>query len=385
MKKTNPVIENMPRSGIRVILDEANKLEDVLHLEIGQPDFATPDHIIEAAHQAAIDGFTGYTPNAGFGSLREAFADHLKIEYGIHADSEQIVVTAGAMGALFNAFSTLVSPGDEVLIPDPGYPNYSMALQFLRAKPVAYPLGFDSSQFYLDPDVIEQSITKKTKAIVLNSPSNPTGLVADEKAIIRIVEVAHKHGLYIISDEAYDHIIFNGAHHSPLKFGREEHIIAVYSCSKTYAMTGWRVGFAVAPAEICRLMSKLQEAYIACAPSISQKAAEAALKGPQSCVSAMNASYQQRRDLAIRICSELKINCVLPNGAFYLMVALPEPVMENSMQFSLDLVKQSKLAVAPGITFGERGEGFIRLALCAKESVLKEGLSRLSSVFDHKK
>ncbi len=377
----NPIIQSIPRSGIRIILDEANKLEDVLHLEIGQPDFQTPEHIIAAAHQAAIDGFTGYTPNSGLPTLRQAFADRLEKDYGINVSIEQIVVSVGAMGGLFNAFGTVVAFGDEVLIPDPGYPNYSMALKFLGIKPISYNLERSENSFTLDINKLRSSITRRTRAIVLNSPSNPTGLVASKETIREIINLANENDLYIISDEAYDHILFNGTHHSPLIFDSEKRVISIFSCSKTYAMTGWRIGFVVAPLEYCSLISKMQEAYIACASSISQKAAEAALIGPQTCVQIMNNTYKKRRDIAIQLLRDHNIDVIIPSGAFYLMLKLPENLQQNSMNFALTLLREAKVAVAPGSTFGVNGERYIRLALCTDEKIICEGIKRIIQVF----
>ncbi len=385
MVAINPIINKMPRSGIRVILDEANKLRDVIHLEIGQPDFKTPDHIIEAAYKAAFDGFTGYTPNAGYDSLREAFAKKIEEEQKIRISPNQVVVTGGAMGALFDAFGVLLSSDSEVLIPDPGYPNYSMSINLFNAEAVPYSLGVNSSGFYIDIDKVESLITNRTRAIVLNSPSNPTGMIADSGSILQIIELAKKNNLWVVSDEAYDHIVFNGSHISPLQFDPNGNVVSIYSCSKTYAMTGWRVGFVIAPENICKQMSKLQEAYISCAPSISQKAAEAAIKGPQDCVKQMNDSYKERRDFAIGICEKLSIGYIKPAGAFYLLVSLPDFKRPDSMKFALELVKDHKLAVAPGITFGKGGDGFIRIALCASKDNLEVGLNRLSSVFESMK
>jgi len=383
MKNINLVVKNMARSGIRIILDEANKYDNVLHLEIGQPDFSTPAHIIQAAHKAALEGYTGYTPNAGYGSLREAFTERLEIDHNITVSPDQVVVSVGAMGALFDAFGVLVTKEDEVLVPDPGYPNYQMAINFLNAKPVSYPLRINSSGFFLDPDVIKSLISKRTKAIVINSPSNPTGFMLDEKSLSKIIEIAYRFGIYIISDEAYDHIVFDKPHISPLSFGQNNQLVSIFSCSKTYAMTGWRVGFIVSSREISKLSSKLQEAYVSCAPSISQKAAEAALRGPQDCVEQMNFTYKRRRDIAMSICDSLGIHYVRPSGAFYLMVLLPASYKNDSMNFALDLVRNHKLAVAPGITFGKNGAGYIRLALCASEDTIREGLFRLSKVLKY--
>ena len=267
------------------------------------------------------------------------------------------------------------------MVPDPGYPNYRMALQLVNAKPVSYKLGIRQDGFFIDTDVLRSLISKKTKAIVINSPSNPTGLVVDRESIKKIVEIASEFGVFIISDEAYDHIVFEGAHYSPLLYDQNDRVIAVYSCSKTYAMTGWRVGFVVAPPAISQFMSKIQEAYMACAPSVSQKAAEAALTGPQNIVEEMRSIYKKRRDLAIGHCEKLSIGFVKPSGTFYLMISLPEPLRNNSLQYSLRLIRDSKLAVAPGITFGNEGEGFIRIALCADEDSIIEGLYLLSENF----
>ncbi len=381
MKDLNFAAQNMPRSGIRVILDEANKVGNVLHLEIGQPDFPTPTHIIEAATKAAYDGYTGYTPNAGYPSLREAFATRLKSDYGLNLSAEQVVVSGGAMGALFNAFCTTLSPGDEVLLPDPGYPNYVMTVQLLGARFIPYPLDVTPSGYSLNYEAIRSRITERTKVIVINSPSNPTGLVARGEVLQELVKLAQAYGLYILSDEAYDHIIFEGAHVSPLSFDESGCVIATYSCSKTYSMTGWRVGFTVASPTIAPIATKLQEAYISCAPSVSQKAAEAALNGPQTCVTEMVATYHRRRQVALDLCSKLGIQCIPPKGAFYLMIALPEAAKSDSMGFALRLVKEAQLAVAPGVTFGTKGEGQVRLSLCSSEETICEGLKRLATVY----
>jgi len=317
----------------------------------------------------------------GFISLRETFAESLERDHNITISPDQVVVSVGAMGALFNTFSALIAKDDEVLIPDPGYPNYIMALNLLHSKPVPYPLGVNQNGFYIDTDIIKSLITEKTKAIVINSPSNPTGLIANEESVLQIIEIASQAGIYIISDESYDHIIFDQPHISPLSYDLNGQIISIYSCSKTYAMTGWRVGFAVAPSNIIQLISKLQEATVSCASSVSQKAAEAALKGPQNCVEEMRIAYQKNRDIAINMCEQMSLQYTKPNGAFYLMISLPSSACHDSMQFSLNLLRMMKLAVAPGITFGRKGEGYIRLALCVNEKTIIEGLNRISSFY----
>jgi aspartate/methionine/tyrosine aminotransferase len=378
VRRLNPAASSLPRSGIRVILDEANRTGNVVHLEIGQPDFPTPAHIIEAAMSAASAGFTGYTPNAGYPSLREAFASRLWDDHALRVEPAQVVVTPGAAGALFSALCALVSPGDEVLVPNPGYPNYYMPVLLLGARAVPYPLDA-APGFALDPDAIADSITARTKAIIINSPSNPTGAIADAATWRKILDIASRQGIYVLSDECYDHILFEDRHTSPLKFDSPDGVIAIYSCSKTYSMTGWRVGFSVSSAELANTITHLQEMYVSCAPSVSQKAAEAALLGPQACVREMVQTYLRRRDLAVTLATQNGLQHTVPRGAFYMLVAIPGESRADSMHYSLRLVKEARVAVAPGATFGSLGEGYVRVSLCASESALIEGIPRLAT------
>ena len=378
LKELNPNVVKLPRSGIRVILDEANQYEDVIHLEIGQPDLPTPSHIVEAAYTAARDGYTGYTANAGYLSLREAFADRLFKDKSLKIDPDQIVVTVGAMGAIFSAMCVTLSAGDEVLVPDPGYPNYIMPPPLFGAEPIPYPLNA-AEGFLPDVEVIRSLITDRSKVIIINSPSNPTGAVIPAELLQKIVDISQQYGLYIISDESYDQIIFDCKHTSCLEFDKNGSVIAVFSCSKTYSMTGWRIGFAVSNKTISSMITKMQEIFIACAPSVSQKAAEAALTGPQVCVEKMVETYRHRRDTAIEMCKKLDLNCKEPKGAFYLMVSLSDTGKHNSMEYALRLVREARLAVSPGITFGSNGEGFVRVSLCTSEENIKEGLKRLAN------
>jgi aspartate aminotransferase len=377
MRHLNPTAVSLPRSGIRLILDEAHRIGNVIHLEIGQPDLPTPAHIVEAAATAAHGGFTGYTPNAGYSSLREAFAARILEDHALRVEAAQVVVTPGAAGALFSALCALLSPGDEVMVPNPGYPNYYMPVLLLGARAIPYPLN-SAASFALDPDAIAELVTRRTKVIIINSPSNPTGSVADSSTWGRILEIASQHGVYIISDECYDHILFEGKHVSPLGFDPPDGVIAVYSCSKTYSMTGWRVGFAVSTTELANTITHLQEMYVSCAPSVSQKAAEAALRGPQACVHEMVSTYSRRRDLAGALATQHGLQHTIPRGAFYMLVAIPGRYRTDSMGYCLRLVKEARVAVAPGLTFGSLGEGYVRVSLCASESALSEGIPRLA-------
>lgn len=381
MKNLNPLVQSMPRSGIRMILDEASKYDDVIHLEIGQPNFPTPSHIVDAAARAAYDGFVGYTPNAGYLSLREAFAERLNENHLLKIQPEQVVISVGAMGALFNAFCALISYGDEVLIPDPGYPNYLMPIQLLGGKAIRYSLD-EENGFTFNIDNLLPLITDKTKVVVINSPSNPTGSVVGETQIVNLIQLALKRGFYILSDESYDRIIFEGSHITPLKFSSDDHIIGIYSCSKSYSMTGWRVGCMVTSPALVPLMAKIQEMYVSCAPSVSQKAAEAALRGSQSCVIEMVNEYKRRRDIALETCNILGLKHIIPKGAFYVMIGIPEFYSKNSMDLALELIRDGGVALAPGMTFGPKGERYLRASLCVSEKNLRDGIIRLGSYYN---
>jgi len=381
MKPISTAASAMPRSGIRVILDLAVQIPDAIHLEIGQPDFPTPPHIVEAAHQAMLQGFTKYTPNAGLASLREAIAVKVSRENGIPATAENIVVTTGGMGGLFSSAAAVLDPGDEVLVPDPGYPNYEMMAMLCRARAVRYPLSDLAGGFQPLLDALPGLVTPRTKAIIVNSPSNPTGSVLPAATLAALLEFAQRHDLYLISDECYEKIIFDAPHVSPAALGDDGRVLTAFSFSKTYAMTGWRVGYVVASPELARTMVKLQEATVACASSISQKAAEAALAGPQDCVAAMAQAYARRRDLVIELLRSHGLPTYTPQGAFYFLIDIGRRGVPSE-PFARDLLTGQKLAVAPGSTFGPRGDRYIRISTASSEEVLREGVGRLCRFID---
>jgi aspartate/methionine/tyrosine aminotransferase len=367
--------ENMPRSGIRVILDLALKIPDAIHLEIGQPNFPTPNHICEAAYKATQDGFTGYAPNAGYPSLRGLIADKAQRDNQIKATADNIIVTTGGMGGLFSTFTALLNPGDEILLPNPGYPNFDMAVKLCHANAKLYPLD-PANGFQPILEALPGLISGKTKAILINSPSNPTGAVLPQKTIAALVAFAAKNDLYLISDECYEKIIFNTNHVSPASMDNGERVISIFSFSKTYAMTGWRVGYVVAPLSIAPTITKLQEATVACTSSVSQKGAEAAIKGPQDCVAEMVIAYQRRRDKAIAILRNHKLSTYVPEGAFYLLINISSSGMDSD-SFARDLLTNEKVAVAPGNTFGPGGAGYIRISLATDDQILETGLERI--------
>ena len=365
----------MPRSGIRAILDLAQR-PGVIHLEIGQPDFPTPAHIADAAARAVRAGHTGYTPNAGLPELRDALRAKLQADNGVAVAGEQIVVTMGAMGALYASQQSVLEPGDQLLVPDPGYPNYRMAAELCGADAVSYPLPA-ADGYQPDLDALAAAITPRTKAIVVGSPANPTGAVMRRDRVQGIVELAERHDLYLISDECYEKIVFDGCHVSPASLGAGDRCFTVGSFSKSYAMTGWRVGYVACPEPVAPLLVKLQEATVACAPAPSQHAALAALTGPQECVSQMARTYRERRDLACDLLGNAGLCRYRPEGAFYLLVDLPQPDTDT-FAYARRLLQQADVAVAPGETFGAGASGRLRISLATALPELRDGLQRLT-------
>jgi aspartate aminotransferase/aminotransferase len=383
MKPLSIASQSMRRSGIRVILDMALRIPDAIHLEIGQPDFPTPAHIVEAAHAAMRQGFTKYTANAGLLSLREAIAAKARRDNGIQASADDVVVTTGGMGGLFSAAAAVLDPGDEVLAPDPGYPNYEMMATLCHARTVRYPLTGMADGFQPDFDALPALVTPRTKAIIVNSPGNPTGSVISADALAAIVAFAQRHDLYVISDECYEKIIFGAPHISPASMDADGRVITISSFSKTYSMTGWRIGYAIARPPVPATVSKLQEATVACASSVSQKAAEAALAGPQECVTDMARAYQRRRDLALDILRAHGLPTYAPQGAFYLLIDIDGCGLDSE-QFARALLSEKKVAVAPGSTFGTRGDRYIRISTATADDVLREGLERVCEFIEER-
>ena len=351
----------------------------VIHLEVGQPDFPTPAHVCAAAARAAEAGKTGYTPNAGLPELREALRLMLREEQGIAVTTEQIMITIGAMGALYASQQSVLEPGDQLLVPDPGYPNYRMAAELCGAAAVPYPL-VAADGYQPDLDALAAAVSPRTKAIMVASPSNPTGAVMRRDRVERIVELAERHDLYLISDECYEKIVFDGRHVSPAGLaaglGAGDRCFTVGSFSKSYAMTGWRVGYVACPKPIAPLLVKLQEATVACAPVLSQHAALAALTGPQDCVAAMVRAYRERRDLACGLLARAGLSSYRPAGAFYLLVDLPGQIYDT-YAYARRLLQEADVAVAPGQTFGAGGQGRVRISLASAPDQLREGLRRL--------
>ena len=374
---TSDRIARIPRSGIRGIMELALSLDDVVRLEIGDPDFTTPAHIVDAAAAAAHAGFTHYSPGVGLATLRELIAEKVRSRNGFGCTPEEVAVTTGACGGLFSTFLALLDPGDEVLLPDPGWTTMTPMALAAGLRPVPYALD-RANAFALDPGAIEAAVGPRTRAVVVNSPSNPTGAVATRKALESVLEIAGRHGVWLVSDECYEDVAFDGEHVSPASLGDPERVVSVFSFSKTYAMTGWRVGYVVAAPDVVRALVKAQEPVVSSASTISQKAAEAALAGPRDAVDAMRDAYRRRRDLALALLDERGIGYARPGGAFYVMADV-SAAAEPSEAFALRALREQRVAVVPGSAFGEGGEGMVRVSLAASEDAIASGLERLAA------
>jgi len=383
MKFITKELITVPKSGIREMYNLARGVEDLIHLEIGDPDFPTPGHIIEAAKQALDEGFTHYTPNAGFEDLRERIAQKLDNNNQIDVNpGSEILVTVGSMQALSLSLFSTINPGDEVLIPDPGYANYEAQVQLARGTPVSVQLK-EENEFQLIPEDLDRLITKKTKMIILNSPSNPTGAVMTKNDVEQIAELTKRHDLLVLSDEAYEQLVYRGTPHYSIASieGMKERTISIFSFSKTYSMTGWRIGYLTAEKELVQLLTKAQEHHVGCAAAVSQRAALAALDGSQASVKKMVEEYQRRRDFLYQELNQMEnVSCLEPKGTFYAFVNISETGLK-SKELARRLLHEAKVVTVPGDAFGNYGDEYIRLSFATALDQLKIASERLHEYF----
>ena len=352
----------------------AEKDGPLIHLEVGQPDFPTPPHVVEATGKALRDGHTRYVSNAGLPALREAAARAYVRRTGVATAPNQIVITTGAVGSLATAFFTLLEAGDEVLIPDPGWPNYPTAVRMARGLPVPYTL--QAPEFLPDIADLESRVTARTKVLILCSPSNPTGQVHDEAMTEALVAFARRHDLWVVSDEIFSEIVFDRTAPSVLAYDRDERCVAIHGVSKSYSMTGYRIGFSRGSAEYIELASKLQEPFVSCGTPFSHIGAIAALEGPQDCVAQMAAAYKRRRDIALDVLRERGLYRYTPGGVFYVLVDISATGMD-SHAVTLELIRDKRVAVAPGISFGKLSAGQVRVSVASKDADVREGVRRM--------
>jgi aspartate aminotransferase len=379
MKPIARTIAGMKRSGIREIMDLAWASPGVLHLEVGQPDFETPAHIVEAAVWAAANGYTRYTPNRGLVEVREAMVRKIGERNGFTVDVDQVVITTGAVNAIMQALMVVCDPGDAILLPDPAWPNYAMMATVIDAPVARYPL-VPAEGFTPDLDALERVCrdTPNAKVIVVNTPGNPTGGVYDRAVLEAMLEIAARHDLFVVSDECYEDIVFDGRHTSLGALDTDGRVMSTFSVSKSYAMTGWRIGYAAASPNLAAMISKLQEAVTACATAVAQKAAEAAITGDQTCVAEMRDAYRIRRDRAVELLDAAGMLLSRPKGAFYIM-ADTSPTGMDGYDLCRRLITEHGVAVAPGETFGPAGAGMVRISLATSLPSLEEGIGRLAA------
>ncbi|KAF6617355.1 aminotransferase [Paenibacillus jamilae] len=372
----NDQVKNIQISGIRKIANKVAALPGTLSLTIGQPDFPTPAHIMEAAHRAIDEGRTTYTPNPGLPELREAAAAFVDRKYGLnYRGQDEVIVTNGASEALDITLRTILSPGDEVILPVPIYPGYEPLIRLSGGIPVL--ADTRNSGFKLTAEVLKPYLTERTKAVILGYPSNPTGRVMSREELEAVADLLKERDLFIISDEIYSELIYDTSHVSIATLpGLRERTIVINGLSKSHSMTGWRIGFTLAPAEITQHMVKVHQYNVTCASSISQYAALEALTAGVDDALPMRDEYRKRRDYVHGRLTDMGIPLEKPEGAFYLFPSIAHFGL-SSMDFTLKLLEEQGVAVVPGDAFSSYGEGYIRLSYAYGQDVLEQGLDKI--------
>ncbi|KAB8137520.1 aminotransferase [Gracilibacillus oryzae] len=371
-------VQDLKPSGIRKFFDLASKMENVVSLGVGEPDFVTPWNVIEASYHSLEQGYTAYTANAGLLELREAITDYLDEYFSVSYNAEdQVLVTVGASQAIDIALRALLNPGDEVIIVEPCFVAYSSAVILAGGVPVTVSATSDNA-FKVTAEQIEAAVTDKTKAIVLCSPNNPTGAVLNAQELSEISEVLCKHDIIAISDEIYAELSYDEKATSLAEVkGMKERTILISGFSKSFAMTGWRLGYAAGPTEIIQAMTKIHQYTIMCAPTMAQHGALEALRNGRDSVNDMTTSYRQRRNFVVKALNEMGLSCHLPGGAFYVFPSIKATGM-TSEEFAEKLLEEEQVAVVPGNVFGESGEGYIRCSYATSIKQLDEAMKRMS-------
>ncbi len=363
------------------VLARAKQLEaegrDIIHLEIGEPDFDTPQHIIDAAYQAMNDGWTHYGPSAGDPEFRAVIADHISTSRGYLVSPDNVVVVPGGKPIIYWGITALVDPGDEVIYPNPGFPIYESMINFVGATPVPAPLR-EVNEFRFDVDELASLVTPKTKMIIINSPQNPTGGVLSKDDLEAIARLAIENDIWIMSDEPYEQVLYEGEHHSIAALdGMAERTILLDCFSKTFAMTGWRLGYGVMPAELAAAIAKLQTNCTSCVTSFVQRAGIAALQGPMDETRAMVAEFKRRRDVVVDGLNDIPgISCLRPLGAFYVFPNVTETGFD-SRELAKKILEEANVAVLSGTAFGEYGHGYLRLSYANSVENIQEALRRI--------
>lgn len=371
------VVRNIPRSGIRDFFDLVQGVPGVISLGVGEPDFVTPWHIREAAIYALEKGRTSYTSNLGLLKLREAIAAHLVEKFGVRYDPKnQILIAVGVSEAMDLAFRAIVNPGDEIIYHEPCYVSYAPGIAMTHGIPVAVSCTAENG-FAVTAEAIEKVITPKSKALVLNFPTNPTGGTMTRVELEKIAAVVRKHDLLLITDEIYSELTFEGEHVSIASLpGMFERTIFLHGFSKAYAMTGFRIGYACGPTELIEAMMKVHQYSMLCASIISQEAALEAIKNGEAATIQMRDQYKLRRNLIVGAFNEMGLSCNLPRGSFYAFPCVQSTGL-TSREFATKLVEQEKVACVPGSAFGSSGEGYLRACFATSMDQIEEAVQRI--------
>jgi aspartate aminotransferase len=367
------------------VLARARALEaqgkHIVHLEIGEPDFDTPANVVRAGQDALAKGFTHYGPSAGLPALREAIAADYNTRRGVNVHPDQVTVFPGGKPVMFFMFLALLEEGDEAIYPNPGFPIYESMIDYVGAKPVPLPLRMEN-EFRVDVDELASLVTPKTKVIVINSPQNPTGSMLTTADLKAIGKLAADRGIWILTDEIYSRITYGMEHDTVLKYGDPSRIVVLEGFSKTYAMTGWRLGYSISPAEFAPVMARLQTNATSCTAAMTQMAGVEALTGPQDSVDRMVAEFRKRRDVIVAGFNALDgVRCLVPHGAFY---AFPEirGTGFSSKELEQRLLAEAGVACLSGTAFGKHGDGFLRFSYANSVENIKEALSRFAGFLE---
>ncbi len=390
MSKVHPLLARrlVPKDGAdhrREMIARARSMTGIISLGRGDPDLTTPAHIVEAAKQALDEGYTGYSPWVGYPDLREAISGKLKSDNGIEATADEILVTVGAEEAVYLTIMALLNPGDEILVPEPRYVAYDFAIEMAGGRVVSVPTGL-GQDFQLDPDELEKRITPKSKAILVITPNNPTGQVLDPDKAAALAKVARRHNLAVISDELYEKIVFDGAVNPSFAAfqGMKDRTVTINGFSKTYCMTGWRVGYLHAPQALVEAMVPLKYSLTIAAASMCQRGALAALTGPQDCVHEFQRIYAERRRVVMEGLDAMGLSYGTPRGAFYVFADV-SPLGMRSIDFCLSLLQQKRVLTFPGTAFGAMGEGYVRISMLAPREKIAEAMGLMKAfVYEHR-
>ena len=376
----------MPTSGIRAMTVLAAKYDNVLSFGLGEPDFPTPQNIINAGRNALDEGWTKYVANQGIAPLLSALAEKMRKYNGMeYVTEENLHITFGAGQALLLTMETILEPGDEVIVPTPCFPNYFGYIHMAGGTSVIVPTC-EENGFRVTAEEIKAKITTRTKAIILNSPCNPTGAVLTEADIRQIAAVAVEHNLIVISDEPYEAIIYDGQKNFSIGSSPEmkDLVITINSFSKSYAMTGWRIGYVAAPVEVRKQMTLLQESMGSSVTAACQIAACEAITGSQESVEGMRSQYERRRDILVEGLNQVQgFSCIKPGGAFYVFPNVKSFGI-SSQDLAVKILDQVQVLTTPGSAFGDSGEGYLRFSYASSEETIREGLTRLKHMFGEK-